>query len=108
MLSPRPLTVVPMLPSWIFGEMRGRKVRMVEKCVKEGEGEWDPTKFGGNRRPWLNVVSVVNKLDRFVDNTIDLPWRNFPRLEFGTKFQSNVPIPLFWRSPNLLITQQAI
>jgi len=38
MLSPRPLTMVPMLPSWIFGEMRGRKVRMVEKCVKKGEG----------------------------------------------------------------------
>jgi len=27
----------------------------------------------------------------FVDNTLDLPWRNFPSPQFGTKFQRKVP-----------------
>ena len=46
-------------------------------------------------------IGVVNKLDRrrrrrrlprFVDNAIDLPWRNFLRSEFGAKFQREVPL----------------
>ena len=31
-------------------------------------------------------------LTSFVDNTIDVPWRNFPSSEFGTKFQRQVPL----------------
>ena len=30
----------------------------------------------------------------FVDNTIDLPWRNFSFPEFGTKFQRKVPLEI--------------
>ena len=39
-------------------------------------------------------IGVVNKLDRrrrhFVDDTIDLPWRNFLSLKFGVKSQRKV------------------
>ena len=37
------------------------------------------------------------------DNAIDLPWRNFPNPEFGTKFQREVH-PNFCRYPHFRIT----
>jgi len=51
-------------------------------------------------------IGVVNKLDRrrrVVDNTIDLPRRNFRSPKFGTKFQGKYPN--FGRCPNFLIAQ---
>jgi len=62
-------------------------------------------KLCASRHDASTVAGVVNKLDEFVDNTIDLRWWNFLSPEFGTKFQMEVGPLLFWRYPDILITQ---
>ena len=45
----------------------------------------------------------------FVDNAIDLPWRNFLRPEFGAKFQRNLgSTPIFWDTVNFLNAQSGL
>jgi len=44
---------------------------------------------------WNSGAVQINVTKLVIDNTIHLPWRNFVSPEFGTKFQTEVPL-FFW------------
>jgi len=52
---------------------------------------------------FIPAFSASPTTTSFVDNAIDLPWRNFPNRSLGQS--SRGKCPNFWRYPNFLITQ---
>ena len=66
-------------------------------------------KLKGYSRPTRNKlglcasIHLASTIDSFVDNKIDLPWRNFLSPEVRVKFQREVPLFL-GRQLNILVT----